>query len=309
MTHLDVIIPAFNAEKSIVSTLQAIFRQVVPENMKVGVVVVDNCSEDSTRELADQWMGRGVRVVSYTEQPGRSGAINAGVNSSDAEYIMVLDADCQLLGENSFVKIAMAINKGALAIFGYSTAYGQDFWSLYHRKLEKVRSSLGWKGWTTACCVISKGPFLKVGGFSTDYQHYGFEDKDLICQLRGLLEADKLVSLNDLKVSHDDCVTLPDVANKMYAAGRYSSEVFIRRLPSEYRLLSYSHVDKSYIGWYKAASLYFFLTLFRPIMHVVNVIIDWKWVPFSIRSLGVKICSALSYFKGTCDREREKNNE
>ena len=173
----------------------------------------------------------------------RSSTRNAGVAASDADYVLLLDADCQLLGTDSLRLVYEIMAQNIDAGFGYTTGSSNNFWERYHRSLEAERLSAGWQSFTTACCLIKREMFNAVGGFSTEYQHYGFEDRDFICRLRSHAGVEALKSMPELRANHDDVITVRDVCEKMYVSGRYSSSIFKRNFPDEYLVMGYSHVD------------------------------------------------------------------
>lgn len=87
---IAVIIPARNAEETIGSTLAALKRQDADE--KFDVVVVDDCSTDSTPAIAEQ---HGATVVRLSSQQGPGAARNAGVAATEATLLAFTDADCE----------------------------------------------------------------------------------------------------------------------------------------------------------------------------------------------------------------------
>lgn len=87
--YLSVIIPACNAEQTIVQCLEALACQTVPPEV-YEVIVVDDGSTDRTAEIACQY---GVRLV---RQPnaGPAAARNHGTQLARGEILLFTDADC-----------------------------------------------------------------------------------------------------------------------------------------------------------------------------------------------------------------------
>src|SRR5687767_1303804 len=86
---LSIVIPAYNEEKYLPQTLEALqtaLRSIVDQE----IIVVDNASTDATREIAAGFAG--VKVV---DEPERNigAARNAGARASTGEAIVFLDAD------------------------------------------------------------------------------------------------------------------------------------------------------------------------------------------------------------------------
>ena len=305
MLSLDIIVPAFNASRSIESTLNAIFSMPLPGTVKLGVIVVDNRSTDDTVERVRRCRLRSVRLVDFSNAQGRAPSINAGVAASSADYVMILDADCSLIGDDTFNRLAGKMKIGMVAGFGYTTSSAPDFWGAYHRSLEARRSEAGWQGWTTACCVLRRDVFSKVGGFSEAYRHYGFEDRDFVCRLRDVDDGSNLISLPWLQASHDDQLSVRKVCEKMYASGRYSSRVFMNAFPEAYRQTVYRRIDHEFAGLPMRLCLRS-LALVNPLMiRLAEQAVGRRWVPFKYRGTMVKICSAVSFSRGSYLRDKE----
>ena len=93
---VSVVIIAYNEEKYIGKTLDALIKQTVqPEE----ILVIDNNSTDNTATIAGKY--KGVRVVSETEQ-GMSPARNRGFNEAKSKVLVKLDADTIL--DKEFIK-------------------------------------------------------------------------------------------------------------------------------------------------------------------------------------------------------------
>lgn len=306
MPSLDIIIPAFNAAHCLQATLEAVFGQTAVEELAVGVVVVNNRSTDQTGELIELWADKGVRRVDHAASQGRSSTINAGVAASSADYVLVLDADCVLVGHDCLTLLAQAMRENIDAGFGYATSDSKDFWGRYKQSLATHRMRAGWQGWTTPCCLIRQSLFVAVAGFPLDYRYYGFEDRDFVCKLRSHEYPTKLRSLPDLRVSHDDDASAIDVFEKMYISGRHSSGIFRRNHPQEYRDTVYSRTDVDTASKPMALTLRF-LQPFRPLLSGAAAVLSRrKHTPLLVGGPLVKLCSALSYFQGTVDRNKDK---
>ena len=304
MQSLDILIPAFNAEHCLERTLDAVFSQIVPADLELGVIVVNNDSSDRTPELIEQWADKGVQRVDYVAGQGRAPTINAGAAASSADYLLVLDADCCLHGTACIELVAAEMARNIGAGFGYVTGVADNFWGRYQRRLESDRLAADWRGWTSPCCVIRRELFSAVGGFPTDYDHYGFEDRHLICRLRSTDGAGELKSLPELRAVHDDDTNAMEVFEKMYESGRYSSGIFKRNHADAYRATPYAVVDVDTASTLMTLTLRLLLLIRSPLMRLTNWLTRRRGTPMLLGRPAVKLCSALSYFRGTVDRNR-----
>ena len=86
---VSILIPAYNAEKWIESTVGSAIMQTWPRKE---VIVVDDGSKDRTAEVARRFASKEVRVVSLPNG-GAAAARNQALRLSQGDYIQWLDAD------------------------------------------------------------------------------------------------------------------------------------------------------------------------------------------------------------------------
>jgi len=86
---VSIVIPAFNAERTIEATLQSVLAQTDPD---FEAVVIDDGSTDATAERVSAFADGRIRLV---RQPngGLSAARNAGIEATRGRYVSFLDAD------------------------------------------------------------------------------------------------------------------------------------------------------------------------------------------------------------------------
>ena len=91
LPKVSVIIPAYNEEKSIETTIKSILKTDYPKS-KFQVIVVDDGSNDNTLKLAKKFEKFGVEV--YTKKNGGKGtALNFGLKKVNGEIMFSMDAD------------------------------------------------------------------------------------------------------------------------------------------------------------------------------------------------------------------------
>jgi glycosyltransferase involved in cell wall biosynthesis len=97
---LTVIVPAYNAEKTLGRCLDSLLE---PETLPLlDIIVVDDGSGDSTGAIADEYARRypeSIRVV-HKENGGHGSGINRAVGLARGKYFKVLDADDILVTDN-----------------------------------------------------------------------------------------------------------------------------------------------------------------------------------------------------------------
>lgn len=92
--YLSIIIPAYNEEMRIVSTINSIISFVEAQPFKTEVLVVDNGSTDRTGDIVSEISVK-YPYVKCLHEPvrGKGAAVKNGVLSAKGEYILLCDAD------------------------------------------------------------------------------------------------------------------------------------------------------------------------------------------------------------------------
>lgn len=88
MKDISILIPAYNEEKHVYRTVQALASQ----GLAAEILVVDDGSTDRTA----YWAGRaGARVFRLPKNMGKGEAVNYGLTKVQGEIVLLLDADLQ----------------------------------------------------------------------------------------------------------------------------------------------------------------------------------------------------------------------
>jgi len=82
-----VIIPAFNEERGIAGVIESIINAELPDE----IIVVSDGSTDKTVEIAKSF--NSIKVIDKQTNQGKASAMKAGVNSTNADIIVFVDAD------------------------------------------------------------------------------------------------------------------------------------------------------------------------------------------------------------------------
>ncbi|MGB3906452.1 MAG: glycosyltransferase family 2 protein [Anaerolineae bacterium] len=91
MPPVSIVIPAFNEEKGIGSTLTQLNRVMTQLDMPYEIIVVDDGSTDATAELVRQQQG--VRLIQHHSNRGYGAAIKTGIRQAYHDWIAIIDAD------------------------------------------------------------------------------------------------------------------------------------------------------------------------------------------------------------------------
>ena len=93
--ELSIIVPAYNAEKTIKDCIDSVVSQQT--NIDYELIVINDGSTDNTKDIVSSIKSEKIVLINQ-ENKGFSGARNAGIDASVGEYIMFLDSDDMLVG-------------------------------------------------------------------------------------------------------------------------------------------------------------------------------------------------------------------
>ncbi len=179
--HASIIIPAYNAQKTLAECVSACLAQDYPD---FEVIVVDDGSTDDTGAIAKQFEG-----VRYHLQSngGPSSARNAGAQLASGNLLVYTDADC--VPHTSWLRQLVAgFGEGIVAVGGtYAIANPasrlarvvQAEIALRHGQFKGDVDFLG-----SFNVAYRRAAFDAVGGFDESYRQASGEDNDLAYRLQ-----------------------------------------------------------------------------------------------------------------------------
>lgn len=199
---LSFVIPAWNEERYIRPCLASITREAAKSEQDIEIIVVNNASEDRTRQIALEFPDI---VIVDEPRKGLPQARQAGFLASRGDLIANIDADC-LLPSSWITKVygEFALDDGLVALSGpyeyYDlsrlTNYSVRAYYLLAYGLHLIAHHVVGKG-----AVMQGGNFVlrraaleKIGGFNTDIKFYG-EDTDIARRIQKIGRVKFLPSL------------------------------------------------------------------------------------------------------------------
>lgn len=102
-TPISIVIPCFNAEKTIKHAVQSVLSQEGVDDIEI--IIIDDCSTDSTVTQIESIYDSRIRLIKNDKHYGLVKSLNEGIKLSTREYIARLDADDIML-PNRLVKQA-----------------------------------------------------------------------------------------------------------------------------------------------------------------------------------------------------------
>jgi glycosyltransferase involved in cell wall biosynthesis len=128
--RISVVVPAYNAAKTVAATLDALLVQSLPG---LEIVVVDDGSKDQTREVLEPYRDR-VRLV-FQENGGVSAARNRGVSETSGDWVAFCDAD------DLWHKDKLQVMSAVLQAWPSVDLAFHEFWTLVDGRVAEERAT------------------------------------------------------------------------------------------------------------------------------------------------------------------------
>lgn len=170
---LSIIIPCFNAEATLESTLESVLNQDFQE---WEAIIVNDGSIDSTQRIALEWINNDKRFKYFSkENEGLGKTRNYGISKAIGVYILPLDADN--LVEKDFATNVIQVfeeDPNVGVVHGYAEYFGEKdgIWKIEDFNLKKMLVH----NYIDACAIYKKDLWEKVGGYDESMPHQGHED-------------------------------------------------------------------------------------------------------------------------------------
>ena len=225
--HLSVIVPVRDGGEAFARCLSAL---EVALDASVELIVVDDGSVDDSVAMAG---AAGARLLRTSGARGPGAARNLGARSARGEWLLFVDADCEVTPDTLAVAAVAARSGDADAIFGSyddSPAAGgfvARYKNLYHHYVHQSAGATARSFWA-GCGAVRRDAFLAVGGFDERrYPRPSIEDIELGYRLTDV--GYRIRFQPDLTVKHLKAWTM---------AGLLRSDILDRGVPWTELLLS-----------------------------------------------------------------------
>lgn len=139
LTRLSVALPAFNEEAVIAETVVSCVTTLATICPNFEVIVVDDGSHDKTSDIADALARENASIRCVHNQPNRGygGALRAGFDSAEGEWLFFMDSDGQFDIRDIARFLRIERDTPGMAVLGYRTRRSDRF-------MRKV-NAWGWK--------------------------------------------------------------------------------------------------------------------------------------------------------------------
>lgn len=202
----SVVIPAWNAEETLGTTLAALTRQTLPASA-FEVIVADDGSTDDTARTAKRF---GVRLIQQ-ENAGPAAARNAGAAVARGEILVFTDADCEPAEdwlERMTAPFADPEVSGAQGVYqtrqrGLAPRFAQ---AEFEDRYDLMRRAPSIDLVATYSAAFRRDVFLRMDGFNENFPAADNEDTEFSYRLAAA--GHKLVLVPEAVVRHRHPATL-----------------------------------------------------------------------------------------------------
>jgi glycosyltransferase involved in cell wall biosynthesis len=265
---ISIIIPTYNAERTLDKCLKAIFSS---NNKDFEVLVVDDGSKDNSIRIANLY---NCRILKTDKNRGASFARNLGAKNANGDILLFIDSDI-VIKEDTLNLILDSLKRYS-AVFGiYTPKPGVDKILCLYQNYYAYRSMKDTKEITNMfysyCAAIKKELFFKVGGFNESWTRATFEDVEF-----GLRLAEKGIKIylnKEIEVIH----------HVDYNIKKFIKNYFYKSLDLTKFMLEKKKISLNNEGWTNYRNRISLITglLIIPIFFL-NFIYFWMFIPLII---------------------------
>ena len=188
---ISFVVPVFNEEKTVLTCIESILSQEIPQDWSKEIVVVDNGSTDNTAEVLNQYKNE-IKYI-FEKLPGPGIARNTGIENSSGDLIAFIDSDVKLLENWALRSMSKMAEFDYAGGQGRTTPTGNRFLDKHRRALSEIhteqkhnylysiKSSILTPAINSSACIYRRAWLVAVGGFNPDLKR--LEDRDLTTRI------------------------------------------------------------------------------------------------------------------------------
>ena len=223
--YISIIIPTYNAEKTLEKCLKAIYNS---SYQKFEVLVVDDASRDNSLEIARSFP---CKTLQLEHNRGAAVARNRGARNAKGDVLLFIDSDI-VIKRNTLNLFVDSLKKYP-AVFGiYTQKSGIDkLLSLYqnfyaYKSIKETRDVTSM--FYSYCAAIKSELFVKVGGFDESWVRATFEDVEL--GMRVVARGHQIYLNKNIEVVHYNNYTIKSfIKNYFYKSMALSKFMFSKK--------------------------------------------------------------------------------
>ncbi len=95
LRKLTIVVPVFNERNTLVEILRRMRAVELPDSVEREIIVVDDGSDDGTRDVLKQLGDSTVRVITHEQNRGKGAAVRTAFAHATGDYVLIQDADLE----------------------------------------------------------------------------------------------------------------------------------------------------------------------------------------------------------------------
>ena len=95
LRKLSIVVPVYNERNTLVEIVRRMRAVELPDSIEREIIIVDDGSDDGTRDVLKQLGDSTVRVILHDKNQGKGAAVRTGFAHAVGEYVLVQDADLE----------------------------------------------------------------------------------------------------------------------------------------------------------------------------------------------------------------------
>lgn len=136
----SIVIPVYNEIKTITNVLNAVEAACIKLNMKWEIVIVDDCSNDGTRDILKKLPEQKYKIFYQNKNQGKGAALRRGFSEVTGDFIVIQDADLEYDPFEYDILLKPLMNGRADVVYGSRFVGGNPhrilfFWHSFGNKL------------------------------------------------------------------------------------------------------------------------------------------------------------------------------
>jgi glycosyltransferase involved in cell wall biosynthesis len=118
LRKLSVVVPVFNERNTLVEIVRRMRNVELPDSIEREIVIIDDGSDDGTRDVLRQLGDSTVRVLMHDANAGKGAAVRTGFSHATGDYVLVQDADLEYDPEDWPRLLAPVLSGKARVVYG-----------------------------------------------------------------------------------------------------------------------------------------------------------------------------------------------
>jgi glycosyltransferase involved in cell wall biosynthesis len=118
LRKLSVVVPVYNERNTLVEIIRRMRSVELSDSIDREIIIIDDGSDDGTRDVLKQLGDSTVRVVMHPHNRGKGAAVRTGFQVATGDYVLVQDADLEYDPEDWPRMLAPVLSGKARVVYG-----------------------------------------------------------------------------------------------------------------------------------------------------------------------------------------------